>query len=284
MSEKKVLLCILAFSLCLPTLLMTKCFSPSLSLSLSIHGIADNKDSLMNILVKNAKLQMEDGNVIVVDYSEVIDNAADLAAGAAKVPAIAKAIADLVVLLHDSFNFDLQHLHAVGFSLGGQISGLLGQNILERLQHRLAHITGLDPAGVFFNASTPHDERLTADDADFVEVVHTNAGYLGFQTPCGHVDYYPNGGVHQPGCDDEQDPACSHVRAYLLITEMWLPLENQEMLVLKCPSFNSLDLKSCRWLNEKMGDLRSSGRDGVYYLETNAEEPYGKGAYQKEFL
>ncbi|XP_061390780.1 lipase member H-A-like [Musca vetustissima] len=257
--------------------------NPTKPTTLSIHGIADNKDHPMNILVKNAKLQLEDGNVIVVDYSEVIENSDDLAAGALKVPQIAEALADLVYLLHDSFNLDLQQLHAVGFSLGAQISGVLGHSLHQRVQQKLARITALDPAGVFFNESTPHDERLTADDADFVEVVHTNAGYLGFRTPCGHVDYYPNGGVQQPGCD-VKDVSCSHIRAYQLITEMWLPVENQELLVLKCPSYTILDLTSCRWLAERMGDLKYPAKDGVYYVETNAVEPYGKGAFKAEFL
>ncbi|XP_073838061.1 lipase member H [Musca autumnalis] len=257
--------------------------NPTKPTTLAIHGIGGNKDSLENILVKNTKLQLEDGNVIVVDYSDAIENANDFQTGAAKVPYIAEAVTDLVVLLEDSFDLQLQQLHVVGSSLGGQIAGFLGQNVHERVQQKLARITALDPAGVFFNESTPHDERLSSHDAEFVEVVHTNAGYLGFHGPCGHVDYYPNGGVQQPGCDAE-DIGCSHIRAYQLIPDMWLPQENQELLVLKCPGYQVLDMNSCRWLNEKMGDLNRRVNDGVYYVATNAYEPYGKGAFKVEFL
>ena len=48
--------------------------------------------------------------------------------------------------------------------------------------------------------------HLWKDDADFVDVVHTNAdllmyGGVGIGIPIGHVDFYPNGGKRQPGCD-----------------------------------------------------------------------------------
>ena len=62
----------------------------------------------------------------------------------------------------------------------------------------------LDPAGPLFNgASEP--ERLDKTDADFVDVIHTNAGNLftghfGFLDPLGHADFYINGGKEQFGC------------------------------------------------------------------------------------
>ena len=39
----------------------------------------------------------------------------------------------------------------------------------------------------------------------FVDVIHSNAKPLvdmgaGLYEPCGHVDFYPNGGQEQPGC------------------------------------------------------------------------------------
>ena len=41
----------------------------------------------------------------------------------------------------------------------------------------------------------------------FVDVIHSDvrdstlSKALGLQRPCGHVDFYPNGGKNQPGCD-----------------------------------------------------------------------------------
>lgn len=36
--------------------------------------------------------------------------------------------------------------------------------------------------------------------ADFVDVIHTNAGFLGVTYSNAHVDAYANNGYKQPGC------------------------------------------------------------------------------------
>ncbi len=55
-----------------------------------------------------------------------------------------------------------------------------------------------------FEGAESH-KRLSPDDADFVDVLHTySRGALGvsigIQEPIGHIDIYPNGGDVQPGC------------------------------------------------------------------------------------
>lgn len=48
-------------------------------------------------------------------------------------------------------------------------------------------------------------KRLSPDDADFVDVLHTYTREalgvsIGIQQPIGDIDIYPNGGDVQPGC------------------------------------------------------------------------------------
>ncbi len=51
---------------------------------------------------------------------------------------------------------------------------------------------GLDPAGLLFRGDKkPATEKLDTDDADFVEVIHTNMGQLGLDGKIGHADFYP---------------------------------------------------------------------------------------------
>ena len=62
----------------------------------------------------------------------------------------------------------------------------------------------MDPGRLDF-VLPPHS-LLNKTDADFVEIVHTNGGTdnttAGIYDPLGHVDFYANGGHHQPGCPD----------------------------------------------------------------------------------
>lgn len=61
--------------------------------------------------------------------------------------------------------------------------------------------SGLDPASPDFNHGNM-SARLDPSDAQFVDVIHSDIGLggLGLARPCGHVDFYPNGGDNQPGC------------------------------------------------------------------------------------
>lgn len=64
---------------------------------------------------------------------------------------------------------------------------------------KISRITGLDPAMPGFTTVSA-ENKLDASDADFVDVIHTNAFFQGAVEPSGHVDFYINGGVIQPGC------------------------------------------------------------------------------------
>ena len=77
--------------------------------------------------------------------------------------------------------------------------------------------TGLDPAGPEFD-DKDKAVRLNKDDAKLVDVIHTDGlswgwdkvlgkaitlgMHFGTMVPMGHVDFYPNQGRMQPGCDD----------------------------------------------------------------------------------
>lgn len=61
---------------------------------------------------------------------------------------------------------------------------------------------GLDPALPGFELPLIAPQHLNRNDAKFVDIIHTNIGYAGYETPLGHADFYPNGGGPlQPGCD-----------------------------------------------------------------------------------
>jgi len=66
---------------------------------------------------------------------------------------------------------------------------------------------GLDPASPLFRQMLSASLlSLSSDDATFVDVVHTDGARIwsegfGLFNPIGDVDYFPNGGLDQPGCE-----------------------------------------------------------------------------------
>ncbi|XP_012519326.1 PREDICTED: pancreatic triacylglycerol lipase [Propithecus coquereli] len=104
----------------------------------------------------------------------------------------------------------------------------------------IGRITGLDPAEPYFEG-TPEIVRLDPSDAQFVDVIHTDAAplipNLGFGTSqiVGHLDFFPNGGLEMPGCDKNilsqivdidgiwegtrDFVACNHLRSYKYYTD-----------------------------------------------------------------
>lgn len=124
-----------------------------------------------------------------------------------------------------------------------------------------------------------NDQRLSSDDANYVEIIHTNAGVYGFSTPIGTYDFYPNGGTLQNGCiDPKLLDACSHNRAIKYLAEQLLRL-GPEYYALQCESYEKFMTGQCTNNNFTiMGELeRVPAAAGKYFLQTRANSPYGVG-------
>lgn len=61
-------------------------------------------------------------------------------------------------------------------------------------------IIGLDPARPLIDRFAGRKFKLSKEDAHQVQVLHTNAGFLGEVNQVGHVDFCINGGTDQPNC------------------------------------------------------------------------------------
>lgn len=108
-------------------------------------------------------------------------------------------MAEFLEFLGSETQVSFDDVHILGHSLGAHIAGYVG----KYMSKKLGRITGLDPARPAYE--TPYlkdtENRLDTTDANFVDIIHTCAGSLGFLRPLGHVDFYPNGGaIWQPGC------------------------------------------------------------------------------------
>ncbi|KAK2161141.1 hypothetical protein NP493_1601g00015 [Ridgeia piscesae] len=138
--------------------------------------------------MKDAFLAKGDFNVITVYW----DSNGRYFRAAPNTRTVGAAVAEMARYLVTQNRISRGKLWCVGHSLGAHACGLAGK------KYKFARITGLDPAGPKYSGN--EDAGLVARSADFVDVIHTGANFLGIMSPVGHVDFYPNGGKHQPGC------------------------------------------------------------------------------------
>ncbi|NWR12049.1 LIPHA Lipase, partial [Paradoxornis webbianus] len=143
--------------------------------------------------MKRLLLSSEDVNLIIVDWNRGATTVNYIAAveNCWKVAEILKNYVDQMLVGGAS----LDSMHMIGVSLGAHVAGFVGQ----KYNGKFGRITGLDPAGPSFNREPP-ERRLDRTDAQFVDVIHSDINVLGFKKPLGTIDFYPNGGMDQPGC------------------------------------------------------------------------------------
>lgn len=77
-----------------------------------------------------------------------------------------------------------------------------------------------------------------------VDVIHTESGILGADVSTGTVDFWPNGGVNQPGCPLPNEPMCDHSRSWRFFAESVASFE-LTFDAIKCDGYDSFLLCNC---------------------------------------
>lgn len=131
----------------------------------------------------------------------------------------------------------------------------------------------MDPAApLMSNKGT--GQRLTKDDAEQVEIIHSEIDECGLKDQMGHYDFYPNGGHRQPGCTTYK---CSHSRSYRFFAES-LDSSSKGFYANLCDDWTSMKEGNCNGQVLLMGGLQTkSAKHGLYYLKTNDDPPYALG-------
>ncbi|XP_052738838.1 pancreatic lipase-related protein 2 [Bicyclus anynana] len=216
----------------------------------SVHGWWGNADTSNNVVIRNAFLEKGDYNVIVMDWSQLA--AQDYVTAVAGIPAVGGGLGQFLNFLGLTTGIAFESIHLAGFSLGAHVVGNAG----KQLNGRLARITGLDPAGPLWDLNP---NRLHSSDAIYVEAIHTDASPngvgIGFMVTVGHVDFFPNGGLAQPGCTTSQ---CHHNRAW----EMFAASVTYDHLTgRQCSSISQVLNDNCVGQSLNMGnaDLQKRG-------------------------
>ncbi|XP_018564368.1 uncharacterized protein LOC108905824 [Anoplophora glabripennis] len=252
--------------------LMDTAFDPSKPSKIVIHGYNSNMHLSALEEIRKEYVKTRDFNVFAVDWSPL--NRSPCYIGALiNVRHVGTCTAQLVQRIRELGGTDI---HVIGFSLGAHITNYMA---IALRPYKLPRITGLDPA--FPGFITPVlDDKLDKSDAEFVDVYHTNAFMQGKVEESGHVDFYINGGVIQPGCWAERRFfACNHHRAPLYYAES----VNTEkgFFGWPCPSYLQYLLGRCPPKDPQImiGEFISPHARGVYLVITESVSPYAVGKY-----
>lgn len=194
-----------------------------------------------------------------------------------RVPKVAEVVADFINFLQTRASLKLNDTTIIGMSLGAHISGLAGKRVTGG---KVRRVVGLDPAGPAFSAKEV-TKRLSLESAKYTECIHTGF-YFGIRDPICHVDFYVNGGRHQPGCkiNGIDNVACSHGRAVeVFIDSLAKP---KSYYGNKCTSLKNAEEKNCSgkpgaFVNDKINEAEVRG---IFQVTTNLQAPFGRGFVQ----
>uniref|UniRef100_A0A8D8LSJ2 Inactive pancreatic lipase-related protein 1 n=1 Tax=Cacopsylla melanoneura TaxID=428564 RepID=A0A8D8LSJ2_9HEMI len=239
-----------------------------------VHGWLNAANTSFAYILKNTYLDSGDYNVISVDWSELASNLIYPVARFS-IKYIGQQVAAMLATVVRTTGYDWDQFHLVGHSLGAHVCGIAGEYVAH---DKIGRITGLDPALPLF--SSDPNGRLDPTDAEFVDVIHTCGGYLGFFEPCGHADFYPNRGKYiQPGCGFDFG-TCSHLRSYEYFAESLATKIG--FYARQCDSWDDYQQGSCNGTADDiilMGEHVNISAQGTYYLLTATSGPYAMGRY-----
>ncbi|KAM8781960.1 endothelial lipase [Rhynchonycteris naso] len=246
-------------------------------------------------LVSALQTREKEANIVVVDwlplahqlYTDAVNN----------IRTVGHSVARMLDWLQERDGFSLGNVHLIGYSLGAHAAGYAGNFVTGTV----GRITGLDPAGPMFEGADIHS-RLSPDDADFVDVLHTYTRSfglsIGIQMPVGHIDIYPNGGDFQPGCGLNdvlgsiasgtiaEGVKCEHERAVHLFVDS-LMHQDKPSFAFQCTDSNRFKKGIC--LSCRKNRCNSIGyntrktrnkRNSKMYLKTRAGMPFRVYHYQ----
>ncbi|XP_014370632.2 hepatic triacylglycerol lipase [Papilio machaon] len=232
-------------------------------LILVTHGWVVDGSGKATQLIKDAYLDTYDVNVIVVDWRQI--SHINYLSAAMKAEDIGRQISDMLIAIAKHYAFDISRVHLIGHSLGAHVMGSAGSQ-LKNNGYIAGRLTALDAARPFFEFPLLLD-GFSANDAAFVDVIHTNIDFLGIRNPRGHADFYPNGGyMQEPCCHSESDVRnnCQHACAYYYFKES---IRGNIFKARKCSDFESYLSGKCV-TNETsyMGEMCSPDSHGKFYL------------------
>lgn len=191
------------------------------------------------------------------------------------------------------------NFHLVGFSLGAQVSGLIGRKVIQKSQGKfvIPRITGLDPGKLPKSTKTPI-AYLNAGDASFVDTIHTETLFFASRISVGNSSFWVNGACSQPICKNSFDISKNQHRlnhwklihtisvvglcSHLMAPKYWCESVRSKgkspvFIASKCESYGDFRVDNCdNAIKNSMGLFTSQDLNGKFYLETKNASPFSK--------
>lgn len=180
-------------------------FNRNLPAKFFVHGFRASCNSSWYGLLKHVYFRRGPYNIFYVDWSKgafkLYNNSA------ANVKPCGTIVGDFIL----ASGIPLDRVHVIGNGLGAMVAAFVGKRTVERTRKKIMRITAADPQSAKFeHRQVTKRMRLSEIDATFVEVIHSDAGNLGFSDTIGHADFFPNGGFLQPDCRIYEDAGQFH--------------------------------------------------------------------------
>ncbi|XP_043258204.1 phospholipase A1 VesT1.02-like [Colletes gigas] len=244
-------------------------FNPKKHTKFITHGWMQSSKNDACTKVRDGFLNNGDYNIIVVDWQKISKR--PYLWVSRRIPMISKYVSSMINFLEEQ-GMDISKVTVVGHSLGAHIAGLSSHYAKKRVDF----VVGLDPAYPNFEIAGV-GSRIASGDANYVQIIHTNGGLLGFKSAIGDSDFYPNGGTAQVGCTVDVAGACSHLRSVYYFAES---LNSKSgFWASKCQNVADVDKHNCKTKPEAVmgGAVPDLKVKGVYYLKTSKSSPYALG-------
>jgi hypothetical protein len=244
-----------------------------------VHGRYGSGEESWVQSMKDTLLAKAAANVVVLDWSEGagVVNYFQSASNTRTAGAYTSLVIDNLI----TNGAAASDIWLMGFDLGAHVIGHAGMTSVNDY----GRVTGLDPAGPWFEGSLDKKVGINPTSGSFVDIIHTDTEQ-GQIRNLGHIDFYPAGGASQPGCRSGETPSpsndCSHAKSYVYMeqsikTDCFLSRS-------KCADYTDVpdSCSECVCGDEpcaRMGYLAKSGCqvEGWFYVGVTSASPYCVG-------
>ncbi|KAJ8927622.1 hypothetical protein NQ314_019900 [Rhamnusium bicolor] len=182
-----------------------------------------------------------------------------------KAHSIGLAVADFIATIFNKTGETYLDIHLVGISLGCEVAASAARHVSELSGRKINRITGLDPTYYLINDGGDL-RKLSAKNADFVDVVHTNLSKrTGELEQIGHVDFYVDDLGDNCNTKGKYSIKCDPLKSITLFAKS---VNSNDIKAKKCDSLEDFREGVCENKEQvTFGEMVDKNVRGKYFLK-----------------